>query len=210
MAERTRQESREAFILHGYPYRERACCSRRLPGHSDGCRWWRGERAARARPCAGLARLQPLALSWFGKGELRTLARASGSADNRFFAAKRSCAGSISTSSCCGFSPAKTPMTPCFRDTGNAPTTRAAWQLGPALRSFERALLKELGYAMALERDSASGRAIDRQRAIRTIPSAGRSKSRARERSPRVRAGAPGHGRATTTAIPRPSNRRRR
>ena len=31
----------------------------------------------------------------------------------------------------------------------------------PALRSFERALLKELGYAMALERDSASGRAID-------------------------------------------------
>ena len=31
----------------------------------------------------------------------------------------------------------------------------------PALRSFEKALLKELGYAMTLERDSANGSAVD-------------------------------------------------
>jgi len=41
------------------------------------------------------------------------------------------------------------------------------------LRSFERALLRELGYAMALERDSASGSAIDPGKSYRYDPERG-------------------------------------
>jgi len=44
------------------------------------------------------------------------------------------------------------------------------------LRSFERALLRELGYAMALERDSASGSAIDPGKSYRYDPERGRSR----------------------------------
>jgi DNA repair protein RecO (recombination protein O) len=43
----------------------------------------------------------------------------------------------------------------------------------PALRSFERALLKELGYAVALERDSANGSAIDPAKSYRYDPERG-------------------------------------
>jgi DNA repair protein RecO (recombination protein O) len=43
----------------------------------------------------------------------------------------------------------------------------------PVLRSFERALLKELGYAMALERDSANGSAIDPAKTYRYDPERG-------------------------------------
>src|SRR5262245_53959612 len=43
----------------------------------------------------------------------------------------------------------------------------------PALRCFERALLRELGYAMTLERDSASGSAIDPAKSYRYDPERG-------------------------------------
>jgi len=57
MAERTRQESREAFILHGYAYRETSLLLEAFTRPFDGSRWWRGERAARARLCAGCCSL---------------------------------------------------------------------------------------------------------------------------------------------------------
>jgi DNA repair protein RecO (recombination protein O) len=44
---------------------------------------------------------------------------------------------------------------------------------GPVLRSFEKGLLKELGYAMTLERDSATGRTIDPARTYAYDPERG-------------------------------------
>jgi len=119
MAERTRQESREAFILHGYPYRETSLLPRDVyPGHSDGCRWWRGE----AQPALAPARvLSPSAASLCPGSARATCGRShvpSGSADNRFFAAKRSCARFYLNELLLRLLPREDPMTPCFRDTG--------------------------------------------------------------------------------------------
>src|SRR5256886_17651425 len=77
MVERTRQESREAFILHGYPYRETSLLLEtftRAFGRVSMVA--RGARSARSPLRGVLLAFQPLALSWFGKGGLRTLARA--------------------------------------------------------------------------------------------------------------------------------------
>src|SRR5947208_14864343 len=77
MVERTRQESREAFILHGYPYRETSLLLEtftRTFGRVSMVA--RGARPPRSPMRGVLLSFQPLALSWFGKGELRTLSRA--------------------------------------------------------------------------------------------------------------------------------------
>src|SRR3989475_12279780 len=77
MVERTRQESREAFILHGYSYRETSLLLEvftRAFGRVSMVA--RGARSPRSPLRGVLLAFQPLALSWFGKGELRTLARA--------------------------------------------------------------------------------------------------------------------------------------
>src|SRR5258708_28376174 len=77
MAERTRQESREAFILHGYPYRETSLLLEtftRAFGRVSMVA--RGARTPRSPLRGVLLAFQPLALSWFGKRALRTLARA--------------------------------------------------------------------------------------------------------------------------------------
>src|SRR5947207_12817682 len=76
MVERTRQESREAFILHGYPYRETSLLLEtftRTFGRVSMVA--RGARSPRSPLRGVLLAFQPLALSWFGKGELRTLPR---------------------------------------------------------------------------------------------------------------------------------------
>src|SRR5258708_27237428 len=77
MAERTRQESREAFILHGYAYRETSLLVEVFTrGFGRISMVARGARGARSALRGVLLAFQPLALSWFGKGEVRTLARA--------------------------------------------------------------------------------------------------------------------------------------
>src|SRR5438445_13110963 len=77
MAERTRQESREAFILHGYSYRETSLLLEVLTrAFGRVSMVARGARSPRSPLRGVLLAFQPLALSWFGKGELRTVARA--------------------------------------------------------------------------------------------------------------------------------------
>src|SRR4051794_13373877 len=72
-----RQESREAFVLHTYPYRETSLIVEALT-RSFGriALLARGARRPRSAMRGVLLSFQPLALSWFGKGELRTMARA--------------------------------------------------------------------------------------------------------------------------------------
>src|SRR2546427_13268533 len=72
MAERTRQESREAFILHGYAYRETSLLVEVFTrGFGRISMVARGARGARSALRGVLLAFQPLALSWLGKGEGR-------------------------------------------------------------------------------------------------------------------------------------------
>src|SRR5512139_2216696 len=77
MVERTRQEVREAFILHSYPYRETSLLLEVFTrGFGRLSMVARAARSPRSQLRGVLLAFQPLALSWFGRGEVRTLARA--------------------------------------------------------------------------------------------------------------------------------------
>jgi len=119
MVERTRQESREAFILHGYPYRETSLLLEtftRAFGRVSMVA--RGARSPRSPLRGVLLAFQPLALSWFGKGELRTLARAEWVGGQPLLHGEALMCGFYLNELCCDCCPAKTPTTRCFRDTG--------------------------------------------------------------------------------------------
>src|SRR5258706_6675815 len=78
MADRgSREESRESFILHSRAYRETSLLLDVMSrGHGRLSMVARGARSPRSPLRGVLLAFQPLALSWFGKGEVRTLARA--------------------------------------------------------------------------------------------------------------------------------------
>jgi DNA repair protein RecO (recombination protein O) len=175
MAERARQESREAFILHSYPYRETSLLLEvfaRAFGRVSMVA--RAARSPRSPLRGALLAFQPLSLSWFGKGEVRTLARAEWIGGHPRLHGEALMCGFYLNELLLRLLPREDPHDALFERYRDALQQLASsGDSAPALRSFERALLKELGYAMALERDSANGSAIDPAKRYRYDPERG-------------------------------------
>src|SRR6266853_819744 len=218
MVERTRQESREAFILHGYPYRETSLLLEAFTRPFGRVSMVaRGARSPRSPLRGVLLAFQPLALSWFGKGELRTLARAEWVGGQPLLHGEALLCGFYLNELLLRLVPREDPHDALFSRYWET-LQQLASQGGSAaaLRSFERALLKELGYAMTLERDSASGGAIDPaksytydpERGPRGAPRAGRGRSRDHGPSAPGRAARALAGRARARRRPARSTRR--
>ena len=188
MAERPRQESRDAFILHGYPYRETSLLlevfARGLGRVSMVARAARSPRS----PLRGvLLAFQPLALSWFGKGEVRTLARAEWLGGQPLLRGEALLCGFYLNELLLRLLPREDPHDALFARYHEA-LSRLAQQGGStqALRSFERALLKELGYAMTLDRAGAGGGAIDAGKTYAYDPESGPIEAKGAEAEPLV------------------------
>jgi DNA repair protein RecO (recombination protein O) len=175
MAERAKQESREAFILHSYPYRETSLLLEVFArGFGRVSIVARAARSARSPLRGVLLAFQPLALSWFGKGEVRTLARAEWIGGQARLRGEALMCGFYLNELLLRLLPREDPHDGLFAHYRDALQRLASsGDSAPALRSFERALLKELGYAMALERDSANGGAIDPAKSYRYDPERG-------------------------------------
>jgi DNA repair protein RecO (recombination protein O) len=175
MVERTRQESREAFILHSYPYRETSLLLEvfaRAFGRVSMVA--RAARSPRSALRGVLLAFQPLALSWFGKGEVRTLARAEWIGGTPRLQGEALMCGFYLNELLLRLLPREDPHDALFARYRDALQQLASRDdSAPVLRSFERSLLKELGYAMALERDSANGSAIDPVKSYRYDPERG-------------------------------------
>lgn len=175
MAERTRQESREAFVLHSYPYRETSLLLEvfaRAFGRVSMVA--RAARSPRSALRGVLLAFQPLTLSWFGKGEVRTLARAEWIGGTPRLQGEALMCGFYLNELLLRLLPREDPHDALFARYSDALRQLASRDdSAPVLRSFERALLKELGYAMALERDSANGSAIDPAKTYRYDPERG-------------------------------------
>lgn len=161
-SDRNRQQEEPAFVLHSYPFRETSLIldvfSRRhgrLPIMARGAR----------RPRSGLRGIlmnfQPLQLSWFGKGEVRTLHGAEWQGGQPYLQG---------TALMCGFYLNELLLNLLARDDPHeqlfdyyrATLLRLAHETDHAatLRCFEKHLLQELGYALVLEREAGSGKAI--------------------------------------------------
>lgn len=159
---RNKRQDEEAFVLHSYPFRETSLIievfSRQ---HGRLAIVARGARRPRSALRGVLMNFQPLLLSWFGKGEVRTLHSA------EWQAGQPQLQG---TALMCGFYLNELLLNLLARDDPHAQlfdyyratlyhltheTDHAA-----TLRCFEKHLLQELGYALVLDREAGSGKAI--------------------------------------------------
>ena len=159
---RHKQQDEPAFVLHSYPFRETSLIldvfSRRhgrLPVMA------RGARRPRSALRGVLMNFQPLLLSWFGKGEVRTLHSAEWQGGQPYLQG---------TALMCGFYLNELLLNLLARDDPHeqlfdyyrATLHRLAHETDHAatLRCFEKHLLQELGYALALECEAGSGEPI--------------------------------------------------
>jgi DNA repair protein RecO (recombination protein O) len=188
MAERTRQEAREAFILHSYPYRETSLLIEVFTrGFGRLSMVARAARSPRSQLRGVLLAFQPLALSWFGRGEVRTLARAEWIGGQAPLHGEALLCGFYLNELLLRLLPREDPHDALFQRYQEA-LAGVAGPGGPvrALRSFERVLLKELGYAMDLERDSVNGTAIEAAKTYAYDPERGPSEFKGQGPDPLV------------------------
>jgi DNA repair protein RecO (recombination protein O) len=162
-AHKNRLENEPAFVLHSYPFRETSLLveifSRehgRVPLVARGAR--RPKSAVRGL----LMNFQPLALSWFGKHEVRTLHSAEWQGGQPLLQG---------TALLCGFYLNELLLNLMVRDDPHEQLfdyyqktlLRLAHDndLASTLRCFEKHLLQELGYALLLEHEAGSAKPID-------------------------------------------------
>ena len=157
-----RHEAQPAFVLHSYPFKETSLVvelfTRDLGRIAVVAK---GARRPKSSLRGVLLAFQPLLVSWTGKGEVHTLIRA------EWDGAYQPLRGLALV---CGFYVNELLLKLTPRHDGHeglfwayAATLRALEAAGdPAgvLRGFEKALLRELGYAMTLDRDVESGHPI--------------------------------------------------
>ncbi|MDE2309807.1 MAG: DNA repair protein RecO [Betaproteobacteria bacterium] len=170
-ANKQRLEDQQAFVLHSYPYRETSLVlevfSRQ---HGRVALVARGARRPRSALRGLLMGFQPLLLSWFGKGELRTLHRA------EWQGGQPQLQG---TALLCGFYLNELLLNLMARDDAHEQLfdyyqhtlqcLAGEADHAATLRRFEKHMLQELGYALLLEREADTGKPIDPDKHYRYI-----------------------------------------
>ena len=160
---RLRLEHQLAFVLHSHPFRETSLIldvfSR---DHGRLAIVARGARRPRSALRGLLMGFQPLELSWFGKGEVRTLHSA------EWLGGQPQLGG---TALLCGFYLNELLLNLMARDDPHEQLfdyyrqtlQRLAHEADHAaiLRSFEKRMLQELGYALLLEREAGTDKPIE-------------------------------------------------
>lgn len=157
-----RHQDEPAIVLHSYPFRETSLIldvfSR---SHGRLAIVARGARRPKSSLRGVLMNFQPLLLSWFGKGEVRTLHSAEWQGGQPYLQG---------TALMCGFYLNELLLNLLARDDAHqelfdyycATLYRLAHETDHAatLRCFEKHLLQQLGYALLLEREADSGEPI--------------------------------------------------
>ncbi len=153
-----KQQDEIAFVLHSYPFRETSLILdvfSRIHGRLAIVA--RGARRPKSNLRGLLMNFQPVLLSWFGKGEVRTLHSAQWQGGQPYLQG---------TALMCGFYLNELMINMLARDDAHeqlfdyyrATLYRLAHETDHAatLRCFEKHLLQELGYALVLEHEAGS------------------------------------------------------
>jgi DNA repair protein RecO (recombination protein O) len=166
-----KQQDEIAFVLHSYPYSETSLI---IDGfsreHGRLSIVARGARRPKSALRGVLMNFQPVLLSWFGKGEVRTLHSAEWQGGQPYLQG---------TALLCGWYLnellmnllAKDDPHPELFDVYRATVYRLAHETDHAatLRCFEKHLLQELGYALPLEREANHGAPIEASQHYRYV-----------------------------------------
>lgn len=157
-----RHQDEPAIVLHSYPFRETSLIldvfSRE---HGRLSIVARGARRPKSNLRGVLMNFQPLLLSWFGKGELRTLHSAEWQGGQPYLQGTALMCGFYLNELLLNLMARDDPHEQLF-DYYNATLYRLAHETDHAatLRCFEKHLLQQLGYALTLEREADGGQPV--------------------------------------------------
>ena len=161
--DRQRRDAQPAFVLHTYPYRETSLVVESFTRNFGRVGLVaRGARRPRSALRGLMMAFQPLLLSWAGKSELRTLHKAEWQGGIPQLRGLGLMCGFYLNELLLKFLAREDPHDRLF-DLYQDAIAALAHEPEPAtvLRRFEKHLLKELGYALILDREADSGRPID-------------------------------------------------
>jgi DNA repair protein RecO (recombination protein O) len=158
-----RRDDREAFVLHAWPYKETSLIVEAF-AETEGrvSMVARGAKRPRSELHGVLQAFQPVALSWSGAGELKTLIRAEWRGGMPLPTGSALLCGFYLNELLLKLLPREDPhpkLYAAYREAlaglaGGAPQA-------PLLRRFELALLAELGYALQLGTEADTGKPIE-------------------------------------------------
>ena len=160
-----RADHEAAYVLHTYPYKETSLIVEAFARRFGRVALLaRGARRPRSALRGLLLSFHPLRLSWSASAELGTLVSAEWSGGLPAMAGRALMCGFYLNELLLRLLPRDDPHEALFDAYAEALQRLAAQEAAPAvLRSFEKRLLAELGYAPLLDQDAAS-RPIDPQR----------------------------------------------
>ncbi|HSC23452.1 MAG TPA: DNA repair protein RecO [Casimicrobiaceae bacterium] len=162
---RERRDDEPAFILHTYPYRETSLIVEAFTErHGRVAMVAKGAKRPRSEMRGVLQAFQPLLLSWAGAGELKTLVKAEWQGGLPLPTGAALLCGFYLNELLLKLLAREDPHPELFRHYASAlralTVDAAAAAQAATLRRFELRLLAELGYALTLTHDVASGAAI--------------------------------------------------
>lgn len=162
--ERQRVDGEPAFLLHAHPYSETSLLIEVFTGnHGRLALVAKGARRPRSALRGTLIGFQPLTIGWFGGGEVKTLAKAEWAGGLPLPQGSSLMVGYYLNELLLKLLPrddAHPMVFGVYRETLAVLATRPAEQAGPALRRFEKTLLKELGYGLSLTHEAGGGAPI--------------------------------------------------
>jgi len=162
------------YVLHSYPYRETSLILQAwTEKHGRLGLVAKGARRPRSASRSVLVPFQPLALSWFGRGELRTLKSAEPAAPATPLAGQSLISAFYLNELLLKLTHRDDPHEGLFAAYDAAITQlrqlsrgeRGAREVEPVLRRFELRMLQELGYALELTHEALSREPIVAERA---------------------------------------------
>ena len=160
--EKPRQVQQPAFVLHSYPYRETSLLVEVFTrAHGRLVVVARGARRPRSVMRGSLLAFQPLLIAWSGKGEVRSLHSAEWQGGQPLLSGDALLCGFYLNELMIKLLPREDAHEQLYDNYESALQRLAAEpDSAPILRGFEKRMLKELGYALDLERESASGASV--------------------------------------------------
>ncbi len=160
---RDRRDDQPAFVLHAYAYKETSLIVEALTaGYGRVAMVARGAKRPRSELRGLLQAFQPLALSWSGAGELKTLAHAEWRGGLPLVTGSALLCGFYLNELLLKLLPREDAHPQLFLDYEAALVQLAAGaEQAPVLRRFEVRLLSELGYALPLTHEVDTGEPVD-------------------------------------------------
>jgi DNA repair protein RecO (recombination protein O) len=158
-----RADHEPGYVLHTYPYKETSLIVEAFTRrHGRVALLARGARRPRSAMRGVLLAFHPLRLGWSGSAELATLVTAEWGGGLQPLAGRGLMCGFYLNELILRLLPREDPHEALFDAYGDALAHLSAGDAFPAvLRSFEKRLLAELGYAPVLDRDAITGAPIE-------------------------------------------------